>query len=57
MINKRDQYAILKFAREDGKEEGVAIGEARGMEDERSYIKNLLKQGLSGEELLKRIEC
>jgi predicted transposase/invertase (TIGR01784 family) len=52
MMNKLDQYAALKCAREEGEARGVAIGR----EEERSYIKNLLKQGLSGEELLKKIE-
>jgi hypothetical protein len=30
MINKLDQYAIAMCARNEGREEGVAIGEARG---------------------------
>jgi predicted transposase/invertase (TIGR01784 family) len=39
MINKRDQYAIAKCARDEGREEGVAIGEAKGMERILEYLK------------------
>jgi predicted transposase/invertase (TIGR01784 family) len=46
----------VAIGREEGEARGVAIGEARGREEERSYMKSLLKKGLSSEELLKRIE-
>jgi hypothetical protein len=36
MMNKLDQYAALKCAREEGREEGVAIGKIRGMDIDRS---------------------
>jgi len=43
-----------------GEARGVAIGEARGVAigeaKERSYIKSLVKQGFSQEELLKKLE-
>jgi len=43
-----------------GKEEGITIGEARGVtigkEEERFYIRELLKQGLSHEEILERLD-
>jgi hypothetical protein len=37
-------------------EEGKEEGEASGIEKERSYIKILLEQGLSGEEFLKQMK-
>jgi hypothetical protein len=47
MRNERDQYAILKCARDEGREEGrdegVAIGEARGREE----VFSLLESGMS----------
>jgi hypothetical protein len=50
----------LVVAREEGTEDGIEIGMERGIgigvEKERSYIKSLLEQGLSVQELLKRIE-
>jgi len=39
-----------------GEAKGVAIGEARGVDKERSYIRELLKQGLSHEEILERLD-
>jgi len=43
-----------------GKEEGITIGETRGVtigkEEERSHIRELLKQGLSHEEILERLD-
>jgi predicted transposase/invertase (TIGR01784 family) len=47
---------MLEYATENGIEKGIAIGKAKGREEERSYIRDLLKQGLSPEELLKRME-
>jgi predicted transposase/invertase (TIGR01784 family) len=51
MINQRDQYAIVKCARDEGREEGeargVAIGEARGLEKGKSEIaRNMLGEGM-----------
>jgi hypothetical protein len=43
MRNERDQYAILKCARD----EGVAIGEARGMEKGMEKVLSLLESGMS----------
>jgi hypothetical protein len=45
-----DKALAVRYA--EGREEG----EARGMEKERSYIKSLLEQGLSGEEFLKQMK-
>ncbi|MDR0517570.1 MAG: Rpn family recombination-promoting nuclease/putative transposase, partial [Fibromonadaceae bacterium] len=51
MMNQRDQYAALKCARDEGREEGVAIGkeegEARGMEKGREEVFSLLESGMS----------
>jgi flagellar biosynthesis/type III secretory pathway protein FliH len=51
MMNKLDQYAALKCARDEGREEGeargVAIGEARGMERGREEVFSLLESGMS----------
>jgi hypothetical protein len=41
---------------EEGRDEGMEEGEVRGIEKERSYIKSLLEQGLSGEEFLKQMK-
>ncbi|MDR0517351.1 MAG: Rpn family recombination-promoting nuclease/putative transposase [Fibromonadaceae bacterium] len=55
MMNQRDQYAALKCARDEGREEGVAIGgeegvaigEARGMEKGMEKVLSLLESGMS----------
>ncbi len=46
-----DYAAALAYA----KKEGIAIGDERVKQD-RSYIKGLLRQGMSAEELLERLE-
>jgi predicted transposase YdaD len=55
MRNERDQYAILKCARDEGREEGeargVAIGEARGMDKGKrdgfiETARNMLGEGM-----------
>jgi predicted transposase/invertase (TIGR01784 family) len=58
MINKRDQYAIAKCARDEGREEGeargVAIGEARGRESMEKVF-SLLESGMSLAEAKKKL--
>jgi flagellar biosynthesis/type III secretory pathway protein FliH len=51
MINKRDQYAIVKCARDEGKEEGVAIGREEGMEK----VFSLLESGVPLAEAKRRL--
>jgi hypothetical protein len=43
MRNERDQYAILKCARDEGEARGVAIGREEGMEK----VFSLLESGMS----------
>jgi len=52
-FNMEDALAV-RYA--EGEAKGVTIGKAEGAEKERSYIKSLLEQGLSHEELLKKLE-
>jgi len=51
-----DYAAALAYA----KKEGIAIGDERGVKQgikkERSYIKGLLRQGMSAEELLEGLD-
>jgi hypothetical protein len=68
LITEWDNDKALKIAKEEaredgwaegnarGKAEGLAEGNVRGKAEERSYIKGLLEQGLSAEEILKRIK-
>jgi len=59
-----DYAAALAYADEEGEKRGIvigdAIGEARGVDigkkEERSSIKELLKQGMTVEELLERLD-
>jgi len=59
-----DYAAALAYAKKEGHGEGIligdAIGESRGIaigiKQDRSYIKELLKQGMSAEELLERLD-
>jgi predicted transposase/invertase (TIGR01784 family) len=63
MMNKLDQYAIVKCARDEGREEGmekgVAIGreegEVRGMERGREEVFSLLESGMSLAEAKKKL--
>jgi predicted transposase/invertase (TIGR01784 family) len=66
-MNMLDYNASMKFARKEGlavgtamgRDEGIAIGEARGVaigEARLNRVKKLIKQGLSGEDLLRAIE-
>ncbi|MDR0516160.1 MAG: Rpn family recombination-promoting nuclease/putative transposase [Fibromonadaceae bacterium] len=59
MINKRDQYAIVKCARDEGMEEGVAIGreegEARGVARGMEKVFSLLESGMSLAEAKRRL--
>ncbi|MDR0516404.1 MAG: Rpn family recombination-promoting nuclease/putative transposase [Fibromonadaceae bacterium] len=43
MMNQRDQYAILKCARDEGRDEGREEGEARGLE---KAARNMLGKGV-----------
>jgi predicted transposase/invertase (TIGR01784 family) len=47
MRNERDQYAILKCARDEGREEGLEKGVTVGMERGKSEIaRNMLGEGM-----------
>jgi hypothetical protein len=46
---KHEEALVVRY--EEGMEDGIAIGR----EDERTYIRNLLKQGLNSEDILKRL--
>jgi hypothetical protein len=48
MMNKYDYKATIDYAEKKGVE--------KGREEERSYIRALLKHGLSTEDILKQIE-
>jgi predicted transposase/invertase (TIGR01784 family) len=47
MINKRDQYAIAKCARDEGREEGEARGMEKGREEGMEKVFSLLESGVS----------
>ncbi|MDR0515975.1 MAG: Rpn family recombination-promoting nuclease/putative transposase [Fibromonadaceae bacterium] len=55
MINKRDQYAILKCARDEGMEKGVAIGEVKGEARGMEKVFSLLESGMSLAEAKKKL--
>jgi predicted transposase YdaD len=59
MRNELDQYAILKCARDEGREEGeargITIGEARGLDRGREEVFSLLESGVSLAEAKRRL--
>jgi hypothetical protein len=52
---RRDKIAMLDYAWNEGREKGEALGEARGQSMEREQILGLLDQGMSLEELKRRL--
>jgi predicted transposase/invertase (TIGR01784 family) len=51
MMNKLDQYAIVKCARDEGREEGEARGEARGVAIGEAKILDFMAKGYSLEQI------
>jgi len=51
-----DYAAALAYAGEEGEKRGIDIGDKRGETRLLNRVKELVKSGLSGEELLERLK-
>ena len=59
-LRSREKYELdtqskLTYAKLEGKQEGIEIGEQKGRVEEREYFLNLLNQGLSIDEIKQQL--